>query len=595
MFRTQQATAEAETWACITPTSETELHGGCLSVAGVRSDSGVAALEVGLTTLIDAQRRYLVASIGDASDRLRLGADLSTATSDHSELQQLIARLAERFVGVAPAALDDTIIEGLRQFADALCVDWAVLWRSIAHDESVVASHTWIKSPERAPSDASRLASVPFIAAALAAGEAAWFAHLDDVPDLADRERLRQLSIRSAIVVPVIPNGGDTANSAALAFCCTARDRVWAPAVIEQLRLLSGVLALALARSASLSALQRALDELHQLKERTAEEPRFESSLLRSSSRPTQIISAAPAVRLAVAQVEQVAPTPATVLLFGETGVGKEVFARAIHELSPRRHRQMIRVSCAAIPSTLIESELFGRERGAYTGALSRQIGRFELANQSTLFLDEIGELSPEVQIKLLRVLQERVIERLGSTQSVKIDVRIVAASNRNLEKAVEENRFREDLFYRLNVFPISIPPLRERIEDIPALVWEFVDEFSKAFGKRIDFISKESMRQLQLYSWPGNVRELRNVIERAMIVATGPQLTVSLPASGGARHVTASRTLKDFEIEHIRAALSSTNWRIRGAGGAAERLGLKPTTLETRMARLGVIRPQPS
>ena len=182
MFRTQQATAEAETWACITPTSETELHGGCLSVAGVRSDSGVAALEVGLTTLIDAQRRYLVASIGDASDRLRLGADLSTATSDHSELQQLIARLAERFVGVAPAALDDTIIEGLRQFADALCVDWAVLWRSIAHDESVVASHTWIKSPERAPSDASRLASVPFIAAALEAGEAAWFAHLDEVP-----------------------------------------------------------------------------------------------------------------------------------------------------------------------------------------------------------------------------------------------------------------------------------------------------------------------------------------------------------------------------------------------------------------------------
>jgi transcriptional regulator with GAF, ATPase, and Fis domain len=298
-------------------------------------------------------------------------------------------------------------------------------------------------------------------------------------------------------------------------------------------------------------------------------------------------------VRHALAQVEQVAPTPATVLLLGETGVGKEVFARSIHELSPRRHRQMIRVSCAAIPSALIESELFGRERGAYTGALSRQIGRFEAANQSTLFLDEIGELSPEVQIKLLRVLQERVIERLGSTQPVKVDVRIIAATNRNLEKAVEENRFREDLFYRLNVFPIVIPPLRERVEDIPTLAWQFVNEYSRALGKRIESISKESLRQLQLYSWPGNVRELRNVIERAVIISTGPQLTVSIPAPLGARQPRASSTLKDLEMEHILATLRITNWRIRGAGGAAERLGLKPTTLETRMAKLGVIRPQ--
>jgi len=326
-----------------------------------------------------------------------------------------------------------------------------------------------------------------------------------------------------------------------------------------------------------------------------AEEPVLSSSVVRSFTGSRPIVSEAPAVRLALAQVAQVAPTPATVLLFGETGVGKEVFARAIHELSPRRQREMIRVSCAAIPSALIESELFGRERGAYTGALSRQIGRFELANQSTLFLDEIGELSAEVQIKLLRVLQERVIERLGSTQSVKIDVRIIAATNRNLEKAVEDNTFREDLFYRLNVFPIVIPPLRERVEDIPALVWEFVDEFSKTLGKRIEFVSKESMRQLQLYSWPGNVRELRNVIERAVIVATGRQLTVSIPAPAGMRQPRASLTLKDLEIEHIRATLNSTNWRIRGAGGAAERLGLKPTTLETRMAKLGVIRPQPA
>jgi transcriptional regulator with GAF, ATPase, and Fis domain len=255
----------------------------------------------------------------------------------------------------------------------------------------------------------------------------------------------------------------------------------------------------------------------------------------------------------------------------------------------------MVRVSCAAIPSALIESELFGRERGAYTGALTRQIGRFEAANHSTLFLDEIGELPAEVQVKLLRVLQERVIERLGSTQPIKVDVRIIAATNRNLEKAVEDKSFREDLFYRLNVFPIVIPPLRERVEDIPGLVWEFVDEFSRTMGKSIESISQESMRQLQLYPWPGNVRELRNVIERAVIIATGPRLTVNIPQLAPARQPYSAMTLRNLELEHIRTVLEATGWRIRGIGGAAERLGLKPTTLEGRMAKLGLVRPRPA
>ena len=292
-----------------------------------------------------------------------------------------------------------------------------------------------------------------------------------------------------------------------------------------------------------------------------------------------------------LAQIAQVAPTPATVLLLGETGTGKEVMAQAIHDLSPRHQRQMIRVSCAAIPSALIESELFGRERGAYTGALSRQIGRFEAANQSTLFLDEIGELPAELQVKLLRVLQERVIERLGSTQPVKVDVRIIAATNRNLEKAVEDKTFREDLYYRLNVFPVVVPPLRERIEDIPGLVWSFIDEFSKLFGKTIESVSAESMRELERYAWPGNVRELRNIIERTMIVATGRQLVVPSPRLGERPLLQASQTLTQVEVGHIRSVLTSTSWRVRGRGGAAERLGVKPTTLESRMARLGIQR----
>ncbi len=249
----------------------------------------------------------------------------------------------------------------------------------------------------------------------------------------------------------------------------------------------------------------------------------------------------------------------------------------------------MIRVSCAAIPIALIESELFGRERGAFTGALSRQIGRFEAAHGTTIFLDEIGDLPLEIQVKLLRVLQARTIERLGGNQSIKVDVRVIAATNKNLEQAVADRTFREDLYYRLNVFPITIPPLRDRIDDIPSLVWTFVDEFSQAFGKKISSISKESLAALQRYSWPGNVRELRNVIEREMIIATGPTLVLAAPRPQAGR--AASLTLVDSQVEHITSVLDSCGWRVRGAGGAAERLGVKPTTLESRMARLGIAR----
>ena len=335
--------------------------------------------------------------------------------------------------------------------------------------------------------------------------------------------------------------------------------------------------------------------DFREVRRRKAEEVAQVRGHFSRPSSPDAVIAESSAVRHALQQAERVAPMPSTVLLLGETGVGKEVFAQEIHDMSPRRRRPMVRVSCAAIPSTLIESELFGHERGAYTGAVTRQVGRFELANQSTLFLDEIGELSADMQVKLLRVLQERVIERLGSTQPINVDVRIIAATNRDLEKAVQEGTFREDLYYRLNVFPITIPPLRERLEDIPALTWKFIDEISQALGKSIESIASESMRQMRAYSWPGNVRELRNVIERAVILADGPRLTISIPPDNTSRPARTSLTLRSVQIEHIRATLESTNWRVRGQDGAAERLGLKPTTLETRMAKLGVFRPTQS
>ena len=261
----------------------------------------------------------------------------------------------------------------------------------------------------------------------------------------------------------------------------------------------------------------------------------------------------------------------------------------------------MVKVNCAALPASLIEAELFGREKGAYTGALARQMGRFELADGSTLFLDEVGELPLELQTKLLRVLQDGRFERVGSTRTIRVNVRLIAATNRDLRRAVAKGRFRDDLYYRLNVFPVIVPPLRERPEDIPLLAWEFVRGLSESMGKPIKHIAEESMTALLTYPWPGNVRELRNLIERAMILAQGPTLHVALgpepmPATQKTRReiplMAPASTLAARECDHIRQVLEQTGWRIRGSGGAAERLGIKPTTLESRMKRLGLRRP---
>jgi formate hydrogenlyase transcriptional activator len=304
------------------------------------------------------------------------------------------------------------------------------------------------------------------------------------------------------------------------------------------------------------------------------------------------LASQSPAFCAAIDEMRKVAPTRTTVLLLGETGTGKELMAGAIHELGPRGGRPLVKVNCAALPATLIEAELFGREKGAYTGALSRQVGRFELADGGTIFLDEVGDLPLDLQPKLLRVLQNGELERVGGAKTIRVDARVIAATNRDLSQAVREGTFREDLFYRLNVFPIRLPPLRERVTDIPMLVWHFAREFADTMGRPVERIPEETMAALARYRWPGNVRELRNVIERAMILATDSTLRVTLPEVRDERESAATPgTLQDSERRHIAATLAQCGWRIRGESGAAARLGLKPSTLESRMRKLGISR----
>jgi PAS domain S-box-containing protein len=335
-------------------------------------------------------------------------------------------------------------------------------------------------------------------------------------------------------------------------------------------------------------------EEIKRLKERLEADNVYLRNEVKLKYNHDAVVGRSAAIRAVLRDVERVASTGSTVLLVGETGTGKELIARAIHNRSPRHDRPMVTVNCAALPSALIESEIFGREEGAYTGALTRQIGRFELANGSTLFLDEVGELPLETQVKLLRVLQTGEFERLGSTETRRADVRIVAATNRDLEQRIADKAFREDLYYRLNVFPIRVPPLRERLDDIPLLVESFVREFSQSMNKTIESIPRSSFDALERHHWPGNIRELRNVIERAMIVSQGDVLHAELPQHAKASPAKPAETMNLDEVQrrHILSVLESTGWRISGPRGAAALLGIKPTTLEYRINKLGISRP---
>jgi formate hydrogenlyase transcriptional activator len=504
--------------------------------------------------------------------------------------ETLLADLSSSFVNVSPEDLDAEIGDALRRVCEHLGLDVGVLWQWCEANPSVLALTNLFRRYEGppVPPDIDARESFPWALAEVLEGRIVRLARLEDAPPEArvDLEVWRHFELESVLVLPLVAGGGPIAG--VLSFHTMRGEKEWPDPVMQRLQLVAQVFANALERKRADEELRRSYAEVKRLKSQLEQENLYlkqEHQLLYGSGR---VVGESPAILQVLALVEQVAPTASTVLVEGETGTGKELIARRIHELSPRCGRPMVTVNCAALPSTLVESELFGREKGAYTGAVSREAGRFEVANGSTIFLDEVAELPLELQAKLLRVLEEGQFERVGSSRTMKTDVRVIAATNRDLQVEVEAGRFRRDLYFRLAVFPIRVPPLRARRQDIPLLVWSAVEEFSRAMAKSIETIRREDMEGLQRYDWPGNVRELRNLVERAMILSSGPLLRLDVPGAPAATG-DAILSLDEAQRRQIAKALEVSGGRIRGPGGAAELLGMKPTTLRSRMQRLGL------
>jgi transcriptional regulator with GAF, ATPase, and Fis domain len=516
---------------------------------------------------------------------------LRAELEERLRFEALLADLSARFVHVPADQVDRMIEEAQRRIVQALGLDRSTILQRSDAEEDMVITHAWAM-PSFAPSPglfAKR--DFPWVHQTLLRGGIVRFATLEELPAEAgpDKESFRTIQQKSNLIFPLASTGR---VFGALSFGTLSAEREWPDVLVQRLQLMADIFANALARQQSEQALRRALDDVTRLKQQLEAENVYLREAAQGPVQAGDIVGTSPALKRVLAQVDKVAPTDTAVLLLGETGTGKELLAQLLHRQSRRKDRAMVKLNCAALPPTLIEAELFGREKGAYTGALTRQAGRFELAHGSTIFLDEIAELPLELQVKLLRVLEDGQLERIGGTKTLTVDVRVIAATNRDLSKLVAQRAFREDLYYRLNVFPIAVPPLRERREDIPLLVWSFARQFGKALGKPVERIPQATMEALQRYPWPGNVRELRNEIERAIILSEGSTLRVPVGLVAGPI-LDAPTTLEDAERQHILAALEQTGWRVRGPKGAAALLGLKPTTLESRIKKLGLSHPR--
>jgi len=505
------------------------------------------------------------------------------------KLERVLSELSAQFINLPANHVDQGITDGLQALAEAEDDDCAHLVHIDPGTGDIVTTHAWCR-PGFSPIGQRILeGSLPWLEARIRSGEISLSERPSDLPPEASRERayLESVGQKSSLVVPFRVAGAITGSLGIGSFRHHQRWDDWR---ICRVKDIACVFANAMARKQADEELRMAAAEIRELKDQLQRENTYLREEIRLACPHGAIVGESDAIRGVLKKVEQVAKTDAAVLILGETGTGKELVARTIHEMSRRQQRPLFKINCASLPATLIESELFGREKGAYTGALAREIGRFEHADKSTIFLDEIAELPSELQPKLLRVLQDGEFERLGSSKTMRVDVRIIAATNRDLDALMKQGKFREDLFYRLNVFPIVVPPLRERAEDIPLIALHVLKDLAKRMGADVVSIHATTMREFQEYSWPGNVRELRNVIERNLILNGGPIFRAELPnvIQDKKRNL---RRLDEVDRDYLRNVLQSTHWRVRGQGGAADVLGLKPTTLEARLKKLGIHR----
>ena len=507
------------------------------------------------------------------------------------KFERLISELSTQLIDPPSNDIQKPIEHGLKLMSEFLDADQVLVLERSKNLEAKT-SYGYRRGNHSFVLPKSLRTTFPFTTEKLDRGQILIFKKLpSDIPREADVDRSNciKFGFKAVIGVPLMVN--ETVIGSVFCYSFT-KHRNWNMEIVPRLRLFGELISNAINRHRSEINLQAAFIEIQNLNEQLRAENIYLQEEMKLKQPHPDIIGKSRAITRVLNLIEQVADTHATVMIGGETGTGKELVAHAVHKLSSRKNRAMVTLNCAALPPNLVESELFGHEKGAFTGALTQRKGRFETADGSTIFLDEVDSLALETQSKLLRVLQQGTFERLGSTTSMTVDVRVIAASNKDLSEAIAAGTFREDLYYRLNVFPITVPPLRKRVEDIPLLVREFVSSLSKQMGKAIDTIPQKSMEMLKEHSWPGNVRELQNVIERAVIISSGRSLMIPQLVSSSPKHSEEILTLDDVQRHHILNTLKNTGWRVSGRNGAAKILDINPKTLEYRMKKLGIHRP---